>query len=100
AGERPAAAAHEWVIRGGAVLAMSYATERRERYERYFGIGRGFAGAVGKPTIMGLATRFRLPRPVVMSFALRVMGNLSDGRDGDAQDRLFYLLQRLARASS
>ena len=31
-----------------------------------------------------------LPRPLVMSFALRVMGNLSDGRDGDAQDRLFY----------
>jgi len=28
-----------------------------------------------------------------------VMGNLSDGRDGDAQDRLIYLLERLAKAS-
>jgi hypothetical protein len=27
------------------------------------------------------------------------MGNLTDGRDGDAQDRLFYLLQRIARAA-
>ena len=49
---------------------------------------------MGKPTIMGLATRFMLPRPVVMSFALRVMGNLSDGRDGDVQDKLLYLLER------
>jgi hypothetical protein len=40
-----------------------------------------------------------LPRPVVMNFALRVMGNLSDGRDGDMQDKLFYLLERLAKAS-
>jgi hypothetical protein len=36
----------------------------------------------------------------VMSFALRVMGNLSDGRDGDTQDRLFYLLEQVARARS
>ena len=71
----------------------------RQRYGRY-SIGRGFARAVGKPTIMGLATRFMLPRPVVMNFALRVMGNLSDGRDGDAQDRLFYLLEQVARARS
>ena len=79
---------------------MMYPTALRERYGRYFAIGRGFARAVGKPTIMGLATRFMLPRPVVMSFALRVMGNLSDGREGDAQDRLFYALEQVARARS
>ena len=28
-----------------------------------------------------------------MNFALRVMGNLTDGRDGDAQDRLFYAVR-------
>ena len=49
--------------------------------------------------VMGLATRWMLPRPTVMGFALRVMGNISDGWDGDAQDRLFALLQRLARAA-
>jgi geranylgeranyl reductase family protein len=99
-GEIAAELVHESLIRNRPGLAMSYPTVLRKRYGRYFGIGRGFARAVGKPTIMGLATRFMLPRPVVMSFALRVMGNLSDGRDGDAQDRLFYLLQRLAKASS
>jgi hypothetical protein len=35
----------------------------------------------------------------VMAFALRVMGNLTDGRDGDAQDRLFHAITMLARAS-
>ena len=99
-GEIAAELVHESLVRNRPGLAMSYPTVLRQRYGRYFTIGRGFARAVGKPTIMGFATRFMLPRPLVMSFALRVMGNLSDGRDGDAQDRLFYLLQRLAKASS
>ncbi len=53
---------------------------------------------VGKPTIMGAATRYMLPSPTIMGFAMRVMANLTDGRDGDAQDRLFYLLERIAGA--
>ena len=98
-GEIAAELIHESLLTGRPGVAMQYPTVLRERYGRYFSIGRGFARAVGKPTIMGLATRFMLPRPTVMNFALRVMGNLSDGRDGDAQDRLFYLLERLAKAS-
>ena len=78
---------------------MMYPTLLRERYGRYFSIGRGFARAVGKPAVMGRATKYMLPNPRVMNFAMRVMANLSDGRDGDAADRLFYLLQRLGRAS-
>jgi menaquinone-9 beta-reductase len=90
---------HEALVKGRPGVAMLYPTVLRQRYGRYFGIGRGFARAVGNPTIMGIATRYMLPRPVVMNFALRVMGNLSDGRDGDFQDRLFFLLKRLSRAS-
>ena len=71
----------------------------KERYGRYFRLGRGFARLVGKPEVMGPATRFLLPSPKVMGFAMRMMANLTDGRDGDAQDKLFYLLERLARAS-
>ena len=47
---------------------------------------------------MGAATRYMLPSPKIMGFAMRVMANLTDGKDGDAQDRLFYLLERLAGA--
>ena len=98
-GEIAADLVHEALIKDRPGIAMMYPRVLRERYGRYFTIGRGFARAVGKPSIMGLATRFMLPRPAVMNFALRVMGNLSDGRDGNMQDRLFYLLERLAKAS-
>jgi hypothetical protein len=30
---------------------------------------------------------------------VRLMGNLTDGRSGDAQDRLMYVLERLAPAA-
>ncbi len=98
-GEIAADLIHGSLVSGRPGVAMQYPAVLRERYGRYFSIGRGFARAVGKPSIMGLATRFMLPRPTVMNFALRVMGNLTDGRDGDATDRLFYLLERLAKAS-
>jgi menaquinone-9 beta-reductase len=71
----------------------------RERYGRYFSIGRGFARVIGKPAIMGAATKFLLPRPVVMNFAMRLMANLTDGRDGDIQDKMIYVLERVAKAS-
>jgi geranylgeranyl reductase family protein len=98
-GEIAADLIHESLVSHRPGIAMQYPTVLRERYGRYFSIGRGFARAVGKPAIMGLATRFMLPRPTVMNFALRLMGNLTDGRDGDASDRLFYLLERLGKAS-
>jgi menaquinone-9 beta-reductase len=80
-------------------IAHSYPLVLRERYGRYFTIGRGFARVIGKPAIMGAATKHFLPRPVVMNFALRLMGNLTDGPDGDFQDRLMYVLERVVKAS-
>jgi len=80
-------------------LAMRYPQVLRDAYGRYFFIGRQFARVIGNPAIMGRATKYLLPNRRVMAFALRVMGNLTDGRDGDAQDRLFHALTLLARAS-
>ena len=97
-GEIAAELLHEALVRNRPGIAMMYPTALKERYGRYFAIGRGFAKVIGRPAIMGMATRYLLPRPRVMAFAMRVMANLSDGPDGDSQDRLFYLLQRLARA--
>ena len=48
---------------------------------------------------MGRATKYMLPNPRVMGFAMRVMANLTDGPDGDRQDRMFHLLQRIASAA-
>jgi geranylgeranyl reductase family protein len=80
-------------------IAMMYATVLRERYGDYFRIGRGFAKIIGRPAIMSKATKYLLPNPRVMGFAMRLMANLTDGKDGDAQDRLFNVLERIAHAS-
>ena len=79
-------------------LTAMYPGVLRDRYGSYFRIGRGFARLIGRPAIMGQATRLLLPRPTVMAFAMRVMANLSDGKDGDLQDKLFWVMQRVARA--
>jgi geranylgeranyl reductase family protein len=88
---------HEALVHDRPGLTMMYPQALRDRYANYFTIGRGFARMVGKPAIMGAATTYLLPNPKVMNFALRLMGNLTDGRDGDFQDRLFYMVERLAR---
>jgi geranylgeranyl reductase family protein len=94
--EMAAELVHESLVRGRPGIAASYPAMLRDRYESYFRIGRGFARAIGRPAIMGRATKHLLPRPKVMGFAMRMMANLTDGRDGDAQDRLFWLVERLA----
>ena len=44
-------------------IAMMYPAVLRERYGDYFRIGRGFAKLIGRPAIMGAATRVMLPNP-------------------------------------
>ena len=61
-------------------------------------MGRGFARAIGHPAIMRTSTRFLLRR-TVMKFALRVLGNLTDGVGGGTQDKPMYALERLGRAA-
>ena len=34
-----------------------------------------------------------------MHFVLRLMGNLTDGRTGDARDKIMYALERIVPAS-
>jgi hypothetical protein len=80
-------------------IAHLYPTMLRERYARYYRIGTNFVRAIGHPSVMRILTDYGLPREWLMRFAIRVMGNLTDGRKGDVQDRLMFALERLARAS-
>jgi flavin-dependent dehydrogenase len=98
-GEMAAELVHEALAKDRPAIAMMYPAEVRERYGRYFKIGRGFARVIGKPAVMGGATKYLLPNEGIMGFAMRVMANLTDGKDGDAQDRLFYLIERLMKAT-
>jgi flavin-dependent dehydrogenase len=77
-------------------LAHIYPALLRERYGRYFSIGRAFVKAIGYPAVMRSAVRYGLPRERLMAFLLKVMANLTDGRDGDLDDRIMDALLRLA----
>ncbi len=52
-GEMAAELLHEALVKDRPGLAMLYPQALRERYGRYFRLGRGFAKLVGKPEIMG-----------------------------------------------
>jgi flavin-dependent dehydrogenase len=90
---------HEALVRGRPAIAQRYPSVLRERYGPYFWYGTWFARAIGRPAVMRAATRYLLPNEPVMRFAMRVLANLTDGRRGDAQDRLIAAMERLAPAS-
>jgi len=98
-GEIAAELTHDALTSGRLGLAQMYPTVLRERYGRYFSMGRGFARAIGHPAVMRASTRYLLPNQPLMNFAMRMLANLTDGRDGDAQDRLMYALERLLPAA-
>ena len=98
-GEIAAELVHEALITDRPAVTMQYPRVLEDTYGAYFMVGRWFASMIGKPAIMGRATDTLLPRRGIMSFALRAMANLSDGRDGDLQDRMLDLALRLAKAA-
>lgn len=98
-GELAAELVAEALVKDRPGVAQLYPTMLRERYGRYFRIGNNFVRAIGHPRVMRALTDYGLPQEWLMRFALRLMGNLTDGRKGDFQDRLMYSLERLARAS-
>jgi menaquinone-9 beta-reductase len=89
----------EALVHDRPALTMQYPRVLEDTYGAYFAVGRQFAKLIGKPAIMGRATYHLLPHRGIMSFALRAMANLSDGRDGDLQDRLLDLALRVAKAA-
>jgi hypothetical protein len=48
---------------------------------------------------MRALTEYALPQEWLMRFMLRLMGNLTDGREGDARDKVMYALERIVPAS-
>ncbi|MGQ0669480.1 MAG: geranylgeranyl reductase family protein [Actinomycetota bacterium] len=90
---------HEALVKSRPGLAHMYPTALQQRYGRYFHIGRNFVRLIGNPAAMKAFTDYGLPREWLMKFAMRFMANLTDGRSGGAQDKLIYVLERLAPAS-
>jgi menaquinone-9 beta-reductase len=89
---RPTRAETERVLR-------SYPEELQAAYGRYYTLGRVFVELIGRPKLMRYATSRGMNHPQLMRFALKLLANLSDPRDGDASDRVISALTRLAPSS-
>jgi len=89
---RPARAETERVLR-------SYPQELQAAYGRYYTLGRVFVELIGRPKLMRYATSRGMHHPQLMRFALKLLANLSDPRDGDASDRIISAMTRIAPAS-
>jgi geranylgeranyl reductase family protein len=68
-------------------------------YGGHHRLGAGFLALLSHPELVRFATAHGLKRPTLVRGALRLMGNLTDGRDGDAVDRTLAVLTRLARVA-
>ncbi|WP_425547357.1 geranylgeranyl reductase family protein [Blastococcus jejuensis] len=75
-----------------------YPERLRAAYGRHHRLGMGFLALLARPDVVRFATAHGLKRPVLVNAALRLMGNLTDGRDGDGIDRAVAALTRLAPA--
>jgi flavin-dependent dehydrogenase len=77
----------------------AYPKALSDSYGGYFSLGRLFVRLIGHPEVMKVATRHGLPHPTLMRFTLKLLANLTDGRDGDAMDRVIGAMARLAPAA-
>jgi flavin-dependent dehydrogenase len=77
-------------------LAHVYPIELRRRYGKYFTVGRLFARAIGQPRIMKYSVYHAFPKERLMRFALRLLANLTDGREGDLDDKVMDWIVRIA----
>ncbi len=89
---RPTRAETERVLR-------TYPEELQAAYGRYYTLGRVFVELIGRPKLMRYATSRGMHHPQLMRFALKLLANLSDPRDGDASDRIISVMTRLAPSS-
>ena len=89
---RPEGAQREGVLH-------TYPTEMKARYGGYYSLGRVFVSLIGNPQVMAVATKYGLPRPLLMKFTLKLLANLTDPRGGDALDRVINGLVKAAPAA-
>jgi len=61
--------------------------------------GRLFVEMIGKPSFMQFATRHGVKRPAVMRFTMKLLGNLTETRGGDAVDRLINAVSKMTPAA-
>ena len=90
---RPHAADRERVL-------QTYPATLNDAYGGYYALGRTFTKLIGSsPTLMRLATRHGMQRQAMMRFAMKMLGNLTESRGGDAADRIINALSKVTPAA-
>lgn len=89
---RPTAAGTERVL-------QSYPAALKDAYGGYYTLGRTFVKAIGHPAFMKFATRHGIKRPAVMRMTMKLLGNLTEPRGGDAVDRVINALSKMSPAA-
>jgi flavin-dependent dehydrogenase len=89
---RPHAAAAESVL-------QTYPAALKDAYGGYYALGRTFLRLIGhSPALMQFAVRHGLKRRARMRFAMKLLGNLTEPRGGDAADRIINALSKVTPA--
>jgi geranylgeranyl reductase family protein len=89
---RPTMAGAERVLQG-------YPVALKQNYGGYYTLGRTFVKLIGNPSFMKFATRHGIKSPAVMRMTMKLLGNLTEPRGGDAVDRVVNALSKIAPAA-
>jgi geranylgeranyl reductase family protein len=89
---RPTAAGTETVLR-------TYPTQLKDAWGGYYTLGRTFVHMIGHPSFMRFATRHGVKRPYIMRFTMKLLGNLTEARGGDAVDRVLNAVSKMTPAA-
>jgi flavin-dependent dehydrogenase len=89
---RPTAAGRETVLH-------TYPRQLKDAWGGYYTLGNTFVRAIGHPAFMRFATRHGVKRPYIMRFTMKLLGNLTEPRGGDAVDRLLNALSKITPAA-
>jgi menaquinone-9 beta-reductase len=89
---RPTAAGAETVLR-------TYPTALKNAWGGYYTLGRTFVHMIGHPSFMRFATKHGVKRPYIMRFTMKLLGNLTEARGGDAVDRVLNAVSKMTPAA-
>jgi menaquinone-9 beta-reductase len=84
---------------GRELVLQAYPRQLKDAYGGYYTLGRVFVELIGKPSFMRFATKHGVKRPAVMRFSMKLLGNLTETRGGDAVDRLLNAVSKMTPAA-
>jgi geranylgeranyl reductase family protein len=84
---------------GAEIVLHTYPQQLKDAWGGYYTLGRTFVQLIGHPTFMRFATRHGVKRPYIMRFTMKLLGNLTEPKGGDAVDRLLNAVSKMTPAA-